>query len=98
MRAGENPENMTASRHASPQAWEFRLAEAFASAIGDLADLVLDVLQDGHVTRENLDRLALLAPSEIGSESDERRPCQNVLLTPAGANDEAGRRAAGPFF
>ena len=65
------------------------LTDAFASAIGDLADPLFDVLQDGHVTREDLDRFAPLAPSEIGSESEERRAYQDVLLTPADAKDEA---------
>ena len=65
------------------------LADAFASAIGDLADPVFEVLQDGHVTRENLERFKPLAPSEIGSGSDERRAYQDVLLTPADAKDEA---------
>ena len=66
------------------------LADAFASAIGDLADPLYDVLQNGHVTREDLDRLAPLAPSEIGSESEERRAYQDILLTPTDAKDEAG--------
>ena len=65
------------------------LADAFASAIGDLADPLFAVLQDGHVTREDLDHFKPLAPSEIGSESEERRAYQNVLLTPADAKDEA---------
>ena len=66
------------------------LADAFASAIGDLADPILDVLKVGHVTREDLIRFAPLAPSEIGSDSVERRAYQDVLLTPADAKDEAG--------
>ncbi len=48
------------------------LAEAFASAIGGLADPLFGVLHSGHVTREDLDRFAPLAPSEVGIESDER--------------------------
>ena len=66
------------------------LADAFASAIGDLADRLFSVLQDGHVTREDLDRLAPLTPSEISSESEERRAYQDILLTPTDAKDEAG--------
>jgi hypothetical protein len=64
------------------------LADAFASAIGDLANPLFDVLHNGRVTRENLDRFAPLAPSEIGSESEEREAYQDVLLTPADAKDE----------
>ena len=66
------------------------LADAFASAIGDLVDPLFDVLQDGHVTQEYLVRFKPLAPSEIGSDSEERRAYQDVLLTPADAKDEAG--------
>ena len=40
--------------------------------------------------REDLDRFAPLAPSEIGSHSEERRVYQDILLTPADAKDEAG--------
>ena len=65
------------------------LADAFASAIGSLADPLFDVLQDGHVTREELGRFVLLAPSEIGTESEEREAYQDVLLTPADTNGEA---------
>ena len=65
------------------------LAGAFASAIGDLADPLFDVLQDGHVAREDLDRFAPLAPSEIGSASEERRAYEDVLLTPADAMNKA---------
>lgn len=64
------------------------LAEAFAVAIGDLADLLFDVLQDGHVTREDLDRFAAISPSEIGTESEERMVYQDVLLAPRDAKNE----------
>ena len=65
------------------------LADAFASAIDDVAVLLLDVLQAGHVTREDLDSFAPLSPSEIGSDSEERRVYERVLLTQADAKDEA---------
>ena len=65
------------------------LASAFASAIGDLADPLFDVLQDGHVAREDLDHFKPLAPSEIGLDSEERRTYETVLLTPADAMDKA---------
>ncbi len=66
-----------------------RLADAFASAIGDLADPLFEVLQGGHVTRDDLDRFRPLAPSEIGWDSEERRAYQDVLLTPSDTKDEA---------
>ena len=65
-----------------------QLAEAFASAIGDLADPLFDVLHNGHVTREELDRFAPVTPSEISTASEERTAYQDVLLTPAEAKDE----------
>ena len=46
------------------------LADAFASAIGDLADPLFDVLQDGHVTREDLDRFA---PTDHPSDPENHR-------------------------
>ena len=65
------------------------LADAFASAIGDLADPLLKVLQDGRVTREDLGHFKPLAPSEIGSDSEERRVYQDILLTPDDTKDKA---------
>lgn len=64
-----------------------RLAKVFADSLGDLAPLFSAILARGAVTRGELDRLASLAPSEIGLAGDERALYQDILLTPEDSED-----------
>ena len=60
------------------------LADGFAHALGDHADLFYEIVDRGSVTHGELDLLRDAAPSEITSESSERKLYQDLLLA---AND-----------
>lgn len=64
------------------------LADAFESAVGELAGVFIKALDRGTVTTDELDRLAVFAPSEIAAQSDERSAYQNILLQ--ASDDSAG--------
>ncbi len=65
-----------------------RLALVFTDQIGALATLFSEIIVRGSVTRDELDRLKPIVPSEIGLTGDERALYQQILLTPAEAEDE----------
>jgi hypothetical protein len=68
-----------------------RLATAFEGSVGKIAELFYNVIGRGEVTIAELDRLAPLAPSEIGFKSAERELYQNILLEPADPQDSGAR-------
>jgi hypothetical protein len=64
-----------------------RLAQVFADGLGELAPLFSEIVTRGSVTRDELDRLTSIVPSEIGLTGDERAIYQEILLTPAEPED-----------
>jgi len=64
-----------------------RLAKVFANGLGDMAPLFAEVVERGTVTRDELDRLAPVVPSEINLTGDERALYQEILLTPHDPED-----------
>lgn len=56
------------------------LATVFDEAMGALASRFYEVIQRGSVSISELDEFAVLAPSEIDQESEERARYQDVLL------------------
>jgi hypothetical protein len=63
------------------------LAMAFEESIRKVAALFYDVIKRGCVTIAELDRLASVAPSEIGLASSERALYQDMLLKPTDPRD-----------
>ena len=64
-----------------------RIADAFGDSIGEAASLFFDVVQRGRVTRDELDPLAAVTPSEISLTGDERAAYQQLLLRPVDHED-----------
>ena len=64
-----------------------RLARVFAEELGELAELFGEVIARGVVTRDELDRLSTVVPSNIGLTGDERALYQEILLTPHDSED-----------
>lgn len=66
-----------------------RLARVFAESLGDVATLFAEIIGRGVVTRDELDRLSPMIPSEIGLSGDERSLYQELLLNPDESEDAA---------
>ena len=64
-----------------------QLARVFNEELGEVAELFGEVIARGVVTRDELDRLSKVVPSNIGLTGDERALYQEILLTPHNSED-----------
>jgi hypothetical protein len=73
-----------AEKHALPvpTALGWKLADQFAAEVGRAGTLFLQVAERGHVTPDELTRMAALAPSAIGEDTAERQLYEDLLLAP----------------
>lgn len=70
-------------------------ADAFRASIGpDVEELLVDAIKSARVTRDDLERLVSIVPSEIPEKSPEREIYEKLLFAPADATTGDASRAA----
>lgn len=64
------------------------VADAFEDALGGLAHQFFTIAERGNVSKKELEKLLLLSPSEIASDSEERNWYERILFGHAGLERE----------